>query len=203
MKKFLALLFLLVVVGIAYLFLPKYKIKIALQPLDQVPASIPILLKKEIETFYFAEVEILPAIDFPDSTYYVPRQRYRADKTISFLWDFKPKRFDKILGITEKDISTTKGKHKDYGIMGLAYRPGKSGVISTFRSKRKVSKAVATDRMIKNALHELGHSFGLKHCDFSPTCLMNDAKGTVKTLDKEKKELCEKCRLQIRRKLRG
>ncbi|MFT4759945.1 MAG: hypothetical protein ACI9XO_000291 [Paraglaciecola sp.] len=31
---------------------------------------------------------------------------------------------------------------------------------------------------------------------------MNDAKGTVKNLDKEKKELCTKCQLQIYRKLR-
>ena len=145
MKKFLALILLSTTLIAGYFLFPKSKTKIALQPLGEVNSKLPILLKKEIEAFYFADVEILPAIDFPDSTYYAPRQRYRADKTIAFLWDFKPKRFDKILGVTEKDISTTKGKIKDYGIMGLAYRPGKSGVISTSRSKRKVSKAIAED----------------------------------------------------------
>lgn len=203
MKKYLLLILALIPIGTTtYFFLPPKEIKVALQPLGEVPADLPILLKKEIEAFYFSKVEILPAIDFPDSTYYPPRKRYRADKTIAFLRSVKPDRFDKILGVTEKDISTTKGEFKDYGIMGLAYRPGRSGIVSTFRCKRNVSKKIATERMIKNTLHELGHNFGLYHCNFSPTCLMNDAKGTVKSVDKEKKELCVKCQMQIKRKLR-
>ena len=179
MKKYLLLLFTLFVVGGAIVYcLPKSKVKIALQPLDKVEPELLILLKKEIEDFYFAEVTVLPAMDFPKSTYYAPRKRFRADKTIAFLKNFKPAEFDKILGVTEKDISHTKGEIFDYGIMGLAYRPGKSGVVSTFRCRKGVSKKIATERIIKNTLHELGHTFGLPHCDFSPVCLMNDAKGT-------------------------
>jgi len=182
MKKSIVILSSAIILALlTWLFLPKQKTKIALQPISKVKSSYINLVKAEIETFYFADVEILPKIEFPNSCYYPPRKRYRADKTIAFLEDFKPEKFDKIIGITEKDISTTKGKHYDYGIMGLAYMPGESGIISTYRCKRGVSEKIAKDRIVKNALHELGHTFGLAHCSFSPTCLMNDAKGTVKT----------------------
>jgi archaemetzincin len=41
------------------------------------------------------------------------------------------------MGLTNKDISEEKGKVFDYGIMGLAYQPGKSCVVSPFRLSKK------------------------------------------------------------------
>jgi archaemetzincin len=42
-----------------------------------------------------------------------------------------------VLGITDKDISSTKGVHADWGVMGLGFCPGSACVISSFRVKNK------------------------------------------------------------------
>jgi len=40
---------------------------------------------------------------------------------------------------------------------------------------------------------EIGHNFGLYNCS-TPRCLMGSANGSIKTVDEEKKALCDKCR---------
>ena len=96
--------------------------------------------------------------------------------------------------ITEKDICHFKDKLRpDYGIFGLGLRPGKTCVISIFRLKRGVSKQKTLERLEKVVLHEIGHNLGLNHCFNNKECMMNDANGTIKQVDKEKVWFCEKC----------
>ena len=60
--------------------------------------------------------------------WYPARDRYRADSLIRYLGRFGSA--DTILiGLTNKDISTTKGQIRDWGIMGLGYCPGTSCVV--------------------------------------------------------------------------
>ena len=68
---------------------------------------------------------------------------------------------------------------------------GKSCVVSTYRLERKFEKgggaspALVRERLWKTTLHELGHTLGLEHCPIVG-CIMEDAHGTVKTVDIEK-----------------
>ena len=159
--------------------------------------------KKEIAQFYHAEVVDLGEKALPELAYYAPRNRYRADKLIAWLWETRPDSVDYIMGLTASDISHTKGDIADYGIMGLAYNPGRSGVVSMFRvGKGAKGKAQVADRYSKLVLHELGHNFGLAHCANAKHCLMRDACGTVKTLDSEAKLVCEKCKARLGKLLR-
>lgn len=132
----------------------------------------------------------------PTETYYAPRNRYRADKLIKFLKEnYKT---EKVIGITDKDISTTLGEHQDWGIMGLAYCPGKSCVVSTFRTFRNAkSEAHKNERLKKVVVHEFGHTLGLPHCENSKTCVMRDANGKVSTID-EVNDFCSKCKSEIK-----
>lgn len=159
--------------------------------------------KKEIAQFYNAEIVDLGEKALPKLAYYAPRNRYRADKLIAWLWDTRPDSIDFIMGLTASDISHTKGDIADYGIMGLAYNPGRSGVVSMFRvGKGAKDKGQIADRYSKLVLHELGHNFGLPHCASAKHCLMRDACGTVKTLDSEEKAVCEKCGAKLGKLLR-
>jgi len=141
------------------------------------------------------------SVKLPEEAYYKPRSRYRADKLIRYLHDnFEA---EKVIGITDKDISTTSKGHKDWGIMGLAFRPGKSCVVSTFRTFRGAkSEKHKDERLKKVVLHEFGHTLGLPHCENSETCLMRDANGKVSTVDKVS-DYCEKCKSKIRRYLKN
>ena len=84
----------------------------------------------------------------PQSAYYKPRNRYRADSLINYLWQRSTTK-SVLIGLTNKDISTTKGKIDDWGIMGLAYCPGHSCVVSTYR----LDKSKLNEQLFKVAIH--------------------------------------------------
>lgn len=132
----------------------------------------------------------------------VKSPRYRADSIIKFQRNEIDNNIDYILGLTSKDISVTKRddsgnikkpeyKYQDWGIMGLAYCPGESCIVSTFRIKHK-NKTIYLDRLKKVAVHEFGHNLGLPHCP-NKTCVMTDAVESVKTIDNAKLKLCNDC----------
>lgn len=125
-------------------------------------------------------------ISFPENSYYKPRNRYRADSIIKSLKDNIGKD-SVIVGLSNSDISTTKNGIKDWGVMGLGYRPGKACVVSDFR----LSVKNKNKQFYKLVLHELGHTAGLPHCAIK-TCLMRDAKGG-NPLDEEK-DFCNDCK---------
>jgi archaemetzincin len=125
-------------------------------------------------------------IPFPKNSYYQPRNRYRADSIIKNIKNNIGKD-SVIVGLSNNDISTSKGKIKDWGVMGLGYCPGKSCVVSDFR----LSKKNKNTQFHKVVLHELGHTEGLPHCP-TKTCLMRDAEGK-NHLDEET-NFCLKCK---------
>lgn len=177
--------------------------KVAIQPFGQFPKDIMTEVQMGIDSMYDIESTILSPIDLPKQAYYSPRNRYRADSLIRYLKRIKPAEYDKILGVTTSDISTTKDKYKDYGIMGLGFMPGKSCVSSIYRTQRgAINRKHLISRFRKITIHELGHNFGLPHCTYDPKCLMQSAKGKATTIDKADEILCENCRRQIKHVLR-
>ena len=167
------------------------KIILQLQPFKDIKIDEVKNIAKQIERIY-PNVEVLSAIDFPENSYYQPRNRYRADSIIKFLSSQTKENFIKV-GLTGKDISATKGSIKDFGIMGLGYRPGKACVASSFRlnpSKRK-------EQFYKIIIHEIGHTQGLKHCP-EKTCFMRDAEGGNPT--DEETDFCDNCKEFLKNK---
>jgi archaemetzincin len=170
--------------------------KIAIQPLGKVSADVLAEARKSIEGLYEVEVVVLPAKELPESAFYKPRQRYRAEKLLDWLHANTDAAYTKIVGLTQSDISTTKGEFEDWGIFGLGALGERPCVVSTFRLTRNVTRAKMLDRVGKVVGHEVGHTFGLEHCP-TPGCLMGDAEGKVSTVDNEPGQFCEACRKRV------
>lgn len=158
-------------------------------------------IKTDINRTYRVEIIELPGRQLPAETYYKPNARYRADKLLDYMRKKIPGRYSRILGLTNKDISTTKGKYFDWGIFGLGTLDGRSCIVSTFRLRRDASHKKLVVRLIKVVNHELGHTFGIDHCP-NTECVMQDGKGTIKTVDRETGSFCTTCRNRLRGLLR-
>lgn len=164
---------------------------ILIQPFKDLNSESLIFVTQKIRKVY-PQVKVLEAIDFPEYAYYSERNRYRADSLIGFLNQSTKEGFVTI-GLTSKDISVTKGKTKDFGVMGLGYRPGKACIASKFR----LSKKNADEQFFKIALHELGHTQGLSHCP-EKTCFMRAAEGQNHT--DEETDFYTKCKTFLKNK---
>jgi len=158
---------------------------ILIQPFEDMPEKETISLYKALQKNH-PNVKLLKAIPLPQTAYYSPRNRFRADSLIRFLRDRTSEGCVSI-GLTSKDISHDKASISDYGIMGLGYQPGRSCIVSTFR----LSKTNLSKQFLKLSLHELGHTQGLPHCP-EKTCLMRDAEG--KNHFEEQIGFCKDCK---------
>lgn len=178
----------------------------AIQPFGEFSSKEAKMIQQEIAEFYHINVTLLKPIELPKNAYInVKSSRYRADTLIRFLRKNIDRNYDFVIGLTDKDISTTKYsnttiktikeptyKYADWGIFGLGFMPGKSCIVSTFRLKEKNVRS----RLIKICCHELGHNFGLPHCS-DKSCIMQDASETIKTIDNVKLNFCNPCKKKI------
>lgn len=136
-------------------------------------------LKHEI-TFYYGTKTTSSNRTIPDGTYYSKARRYRAEKLLAKVAGKNRK--DRILAIIQQDISATGNGRYDWGVMGLT--SGNTCVVSLYRLK-------TTDRLIKVAIHEIGHMYGLGHCP-TPGCYMH-AYVDLAEIDSEY-QLCARCK---------
>ena len=160
-----------------------------IQPLGDVNKEYMDYLKTSVKDFYGYECVIKPKVALTSDILAGSKTRYEASKILNKFNTNK-----NTLIITEKDIAYRKSKEfPEWGIFGIGLRPGKTCVISTFRLKKKVSTQKMLERLKKVALHEIGHNLGLEHCKNDKECMMHDADGTIKQVDREKIWFCKKC----------
>ena len=176
---------------------------IGIQPYGKIDGKIIDSITGILKRTYNLKIVTLKDRKLPKNAFVnIKSPRYRADSLLIDLVQNRPDSIDYILGITSKDISTTKRdskgnirqpelKYLDWGIFGLGYKPGVSCVISTHRLKNGKSDLLIS-RVQKIAVHEIGHNMGLDHCE-TEKCVMQDAVETITTVDSEGFELCEKC----------
>ncbi|HEY9045607.1 MAG TPA: matrixin family metalloprotease [Ohtaekwangia sp.] len=179
---------------------------IALQPYDSFDKKLISEIASSLTNEYGLPCITLPSKPIPREAFtQVKTPRYRADKIIQIQKENKPDSVSYTLGLTDKDISTTKRdadgnikspveKYTDWGVFGLGLRPGSSCIVSTFRLKVPDDKF--RERVMKVCIHEIGHNLGLEHCE-NISCVMTDAAESIRTIDGVKPTLCAACRARI------
>lgn len=80
-------------------------------------------------------------------------------------------------------------------VFGEAQLQGKCAVVSYYRLFEPDRPDLLTDRLAKEAIHELGHTFGLRHCE-DWNCVMSSSHA-VERLDVKSAEFCERCEARL------
>lgn len=167
---------------------------INIQPLGDVDPEYLQVIKVAISEFYGFESKVLSPVKVTSDLLTGSKTRLDASKILK---KFKTSEYRLI--ITERDIAhrNVERNVNEWGIFGLGIVGGRTCVVSAFRLKRSKGKPVTRElfieRLQKVALHELGHNLGLHHCINDSLCLMNDARGTINTIDKVHLKLCAGC----------
>jgi archaemetzincin len=106
----------------------------------------------------------------------------------------------KLLGITTVDLFIPILTY----VYGEAQIGGKACIISTCRLSEGISSSDSghriCDRAVKEALHELGHTFKLRHCP-ERSCIMHYCR-SIKDVDRKSKQLCRHCRILLEDELK-
>ncbi|MCS7280172.1 MAG: archaemetzincin [Desulfobacterota bacterium] len=135
-------------------------------------------------------------IDF-HSIYNPSRKQYNSSQFLIQLLNNHPKDALRILGVTDVDLFIPILTF----VFGEAQLNGIAGVVSVHRLNNKFyglpeNEELLRKRLIKEAIHELGHTYGLVHC-LTPGCVMNSST-YVEDIDEKSEFFCSYCSSVIR-----
>jgi len=139
-----------------------------------------------------AQIEHRLQID-PGPAFDESRNQYYSTRLITFLLGRVPHPEGKILGVSSKDLFVPVLTY----VFGEAQLDGSAAVVSSYRLDDTLyglppNPSLLQDRLLKEAVHELGHTFGLIHC-FNQECVMHSS-SAVEEIDLKSSAFCRNCR---------
>ena len=131
-----------------------------------------------------------------EAAFAVERRQYHATLLLAALLRMLPDPADKMVGLTAVDLFIPVLTF----VYGQAQLDGAGAIVSTHRLHTDYyglppDEGLLVERSIKEAVHELGHAFGLVHCaDYR--CVMHAAT-YVEDVDLKDAAFCRACRAAI------
>jgi archaemetzincin len=148
---------------------------------------------KHVARAFRAAVETFEAPGAPRHAFDPKRSQHSSGEILKWLLPLAPEG-GKVLGVTDRDLFIPILTY----VFGEAQLGGAAAVISTARLGDELDlfgPRVVRERLAKEAVHELGHCFGLRHCQ-TPGCVMGRS-ASVRDVDEKGSGLCSDCRGRI------
>jgi archaemetzincin len=126
----------------------------------------------------------------PRDAYDARRRQWSSTRILRWLREVGPGD-GKLLGLTDVDLFIPILTF----VFGEAQLGGASAIVSTARLADPAEVGdgrVVLERLAKESVHEMGHTFGLTHCG-TPGCVMGRS-ASVRDVDIKRGELCPDCR---------
>jgi archaemetzincin len=169
--------------------------KIYLKPLGKIEKQVLDLLEQHLSRV-FGDTVVSPGDQIPVGAFNSNRRQYDAASILDLLKSYKmPERY-KMLGLVDVDIYVPELNY----VFGLADMNGYCALISLTRLRQEFyglpqDTELFLDRVVKEATHELGHAFGLEHCD-NNKCVMHFS-NSLQDTDIKGNLFCQNCRPKL------
>lgn len=146
-------------------------------------------LEKEFQRSVSISDEIMDASFAHD----ISRQQYNSTIILASFQNIFNEGVFKALGVTSADLYVPVLTY----VFGEAQLDGRFGVVSLWRLDNALyglseNKNLLVERLVKEAVHEMGHIYGLFHCR-NYECVMHSSTA-VDDIDVKDSVLCEQCK---------
>ncbi|MBF8258342.1 MAG: peptidase, zinc-dependent [Actinobacteria bacterium] len=153
-------------------------------------------IQEDMSEFLWTTVRIMPTMPVPPSSFEAGRNQYISTKILKEILKEVPGNALKLLGITDKDLCIPILTY----VFGEAQLGGTAGIVSLARLRQEFygsrpDQSLLLERLRKECLHELGHTFGLIHCS-SKDCVMY-LSNTVVDVDTKGRTFCRACQAVV------
>jgi archaemetzincin len=174
--------------------------KIIISPIENIDVCNYQSLGREIHRTFGFKTEIKSLLQDVNFAYDLTRDQYHSTAILEKLASTSPPSATKIVAITHVDLFIPILTH----VYGEAQLAGKACIVSTFRLQEGLSitniEKEFENRVVKEVLHELGHTFNLRHCD-DKSCIMHYCR-SIKDVDRKTDQLCRYCKILLKDELK-
>jgi archaemetzincin len=167
-------------------------VKIYILPLHFQDEGLLENLTSALNEVYRLPVELLHRSFSLKDGYDPVRNQYNSTWILSRLLEIVPEEDCKVLGVTSVDLYVPVLTF----VFGEAQLKGKAAVVSSYRLRNELyglppNPQRLRERLEKEAVHELGHTFGIVHCR-DPLCVMHSYT-YAEEIDFKSKDFCGAC----------
>lgn len=169
---------------------------ILLVPLGPVPDDLPSSLVEPLAATFGVPCRVASAIPIPPAAYNYDRRQYVGHAILAALATPEmPPEVERVLGIIDEDcyapglnfiFGQAAGRYAFIALPRL--RPSFYGLPE--------NESLFRERVLKEAVHELGHTHGLGHCP-DRICVMHFSNG-LRDTDVKGNDFCPRCRTRAR-----
>jgi archaemetzincin len=167
---------------------------IGISPIGDISCEMCELIEEKVQAFFGYKTKTMTLLNDIDFAYDTNRKQYHSTSVLEKLAYIAPQGCIKILAITRVDLFIPILTH----VFGEAQLDGKACIISTYRLNDGLESGdfhKINERIVKEAIHELGHTFNLRHCD-SHECTMHYCR-SLRDVDLKSIQCCKYCRILL------
>lgn len=166
--------------------------RIRLLPLGSIPQQVLSDLAAGLSAGYRLPCELLPAEPDPAFAYNVTRQQYSSTEILAEVAKRGASGGGRLLAVTPFDLYIPILTF----VFGEAQLHGNAAVVSYHRLRQEfyglpLDEEILHHRLLKESIHELGHTLSLPHCD-DYECVMAPSHA-VEWIDLKTHRFCNEC----------